>query len=522
MGKRILVSMFICIFAVISLTIFAGGRPQGTDPSQPVQLTYWHELNSNLAQAVTNFGETEIAKALQEKTNIRVNHIHPAQGAVTEAFNLLLASGNLPDLIEFNWLNFTGGPEKAIGDGYILALNDLIRDHAPNIRAFLDANPDIDRMIRTDEGNYYVIPFIRGDERNMVFFGPMLRRDWLTSLNLQPPTNIAEWETVLRAFRDQKGATSGISFLNWHMDVGQMFAGAFDTTHSAFFVREGRIHYGPIEPGYRAYVETMARWYREGFLDPNFASMDGSTYDSNILNGRSGAFFGYVGGGMGRFLNVKQGEGDTSWDLIGVPYPRTANGQLSMISQMDRAYVPVHSVAISATTRNPIAAIRYLDFHFSPEGQKLLNYGIEGRSFTMQNGRPVLLDSMLNDPNTPAAVKLANFVRSTYGGPFVQEWGFVEQYVARFPQQREALNNFVQTRASDHILPPITPTPQESQEIARIMSDIQTYQSEMFLRFVMGVEPLTNFDAYLNQIERMGIQRAIEINQAALERYLQR
>jgi putative aldouronate transport system substrate-binding protein len=51
------------------------------------------------------------------------------------------------------------------------------------------------------------------------------------------------------------------------------------------------------------------------------------------------------------------------------------------------------------------------------------------------------------------------------------------------------------------------------------MSDIGTYRDEMFVKFVIGVEPIENFDKFVDQINKFNVKRAIEIQQAALDRY---
>jgi putative aldouronate transport system substrate-binding protein len=52
------------------------------------------------------------------------------------------------------------------------------------------------------------------------------------------------------------------------------------------------------------------------------------------------------------------------------------------------------------------------------------------------------------------------------------------------------------------------------------MTDIQTYCDEMMMKFIMGIEPMSNFDQFVAQMEQMGIADAIEVQQAALDRYL--
>lgn len=68
-------------------------------------------------------------------------------------------------------------------------------------------------------------------------------------------------------------------------------------------------------------------------------------------------------------------------------------------------------------------------------------------------------------------------------------------------------------------MPPVTPTSEESKEYSIIMNEINTYRDEMVLKFIFGTESLDNFDTYVKNIESMGLDRALEIQNAALERY---
>lgn len=77
-----------------------------------------------------------------------------------------------------------------------------------------------------------------------------------------------------------------------------------------------------------------------------------------------------------------------------------------------------------------------------------------------------------------------------------------------------------ETDALKHMLPGfLTPTIEESQEIAKILTAVTSYKEEMFMKFVMGREPLEKFDDYTARIKTMGIDRVTEIYQSALDRY---
>ena len=43
-----------------------------------------------------------------------------------------------------------------------------------------------------------------------------------------------------------------------------------------------------------------------------------------------------------------------------------------------------------------------------------------------------------------------------------------------------------QTDAAQHMLPAVTATPDEAEDLAEMMSDIETYVEEMFVKFITG------------------------------------
>jgi putative aldouronate transport system substrate-binding protein len=44
----------------------------------------------------------------------------------------------------------------------------------------------------------------------------------------------------------------------------------------------------------------------------------------------------------------------------------------------------------------------------------------------------------------------------------------------------------------------------------------------MTMKFIMGTEPIANYDAYANQVKKLGIDKALEIYQKAYVRYQNR
>lgn len=87
-------------------------RSKAPASSADEKLTCWLPLTSNAAMLVSNYGETALAKELIKKTGVNVEFVHPPQGQESEKFSIIVSSSDLPDIIEYNWLNYPGGPAQ--------------------------------------------------------------------------------------------------------------------------------------------------------------------------------------------------------------------------------------------------------------------------------------------------------------------------------------------------------------------------------------------------------------------------
>jgi putative aldouronate transport system substrate-binding protein len=436
----------------------------------------------------------------------------------------MIADGtNLPDLIEWNWLQmYPGGPEKAISDGVVLKLNDIIDKYAPNLKAYLRARPDFDRMVKTDSGSYYAFPFIRGEDILLLSQGLMIRKDWLDELGLAPPDTLDEWHTVLTAFKEKKGSPAPYT-QPWSNNA-RMFLTTFGVMKDWYIgAEDGRVRYGQQEPGFRRWMETMAQWYKEGLIDKDIASIQTSQQNQKMSSGTTGATVASVGSGMGTWTTAARAN-NPKYEILALPDPVLRKGDKRVYQYVGLHYTGQNCVAISASSKNVEIAARFLDWGYTPAGHTYYNFGTEGTSYTLANGKPVYTDLIMKNPNgLPVAQALASYVRGNMAGPFIQDGGYITQYYS-LPEQRQALINYNVPEARPFLWPPVIATPEESRELASIMNDITTYVDEMVTKFVLGTEALndSSWNAYLSTIKRMNIDRAIAIQTAALDRYRRR
>ena len=131
-----------CLSGCGKKTVDSGSGEQAT-------LRYWMNMTSHASTVVNNMGDTPLMKKLQAVTGIKISFEHPPQGQTEEKFNLLVASDDCPDIIQYNWIKYPGGPEKAIKDKIIVDINEY-KDHAPNLFKYLDENKEIKKLATTD------------------------------------------------------------------------------------------------------------------------------------------------------------------------------------------------------------------------------------------------------------------------------------------------------------------------------------------------------------------------------------
>ena len=71
-----------------------------------------------------------------------------------------------------------------------------------------------------------------------------------------------------------------------------------------------------------------------------------------------------------------------------------------------------------------------------------------------------------------------------------------------------------------YAIPALSFTPEESEEIGEITTNINTYAEEMALRFITGDASLDEYDDFVARLNDLGMQRLIEIYQGGFEAFL--
>ena len=461
---------------------------------------------------------------LEKRTGIHIDfrNITPSQAA--EQFNLMMASGDLPDIIDWQWNEVRKSIDTFIAEGLFIKLNDWVDKFAPNYNKLLDSNPVYRKEVMTNEGNLSGFMDFSGEAVG-VWYGPVFRGDWLEKLNLKTPVTLDDWYTVLKTFREKdpngnsKVDEIPLTFNTWGggltaFQLGRGFLGAWGIALD-YYQENGIIKYGPLQPEFKDFIILMNKWYKEKLVDPDYAATDGAGNDAKIMNEQIGSFFAGAAGGIGNYTNRFK-DVNPNAKFIAAPYPVLKAGDKPQLGQFNGS-VSSNGAVITKACKNVEEAVKWLDYLYSEEGSLLINFGIEGVHYNMVNGEPIFTDAILKPANGTVPDQIALNTAGNHGGPHRADPRMYAQ-ITTLPQQRDALKIWVTN--TEKLLPnSLKMDAADIEKNATKETDINTYLEEMVNKFIMGAEPIDKFDAFVSKLKELDIDSLIKARQNALDKF---
>lgn len=485
---------------------------------EPTTLSYFVADDSNAAIMTTDWNDNEFYQEMERRTGVHLEFEMVSSADYQTNFNLMIASGNLADMIYVGASYYAEGVDAAIDDGYFLDLTDLVDEYMPNYERIRTSDVQYELLSTTDSGRLGAVYELRQSKQGP-WLGLWIRQDWLDDLGLETPVTFDDYHEVLTAFKNEKGATAPL-ILNFSGSDGEFgtMSGGLNVLNSWQLDETGKVNFGPYMDAWKEYVTIMHQWYTEGLIDPDFMATDERTADmAKVVTGASGLF-----AALYTMPSVYEAASeDPNMNLAPVNPPVMNEGDEGHIRLRD-SYTSGNT-AISADSENWEVALRWLDYLYTDEGALLANYGVEGDTFEFdENGEPVFTDKILNNENGWTMTQtVASYLCPSAG---IANWSDWTRELAGVPEKDQACYDVWSEFSDDWRLPSsVTLTQDESTERAALYADISTIVKEQTAQFISGALDIEeNWDAYISALEASGMERAIEITQAAYDRYLAR
>lgn len=240
----------------------------------------------------------------EEKLGIRMNTVLLGGDAGNYDTKLrlgLTGSEELPDVFP---VYSTQMIADMIESGRVKAIDEDIEKYMPErLKEIYDQYPETFSPVTKDGKTYGIANTPVLDDGQVL----IIRQDWLDHLGLEAPTNLEEFEQVIKAFteddpdgngkKDTYGFTySGSSIYNtgWVADPvtlfsansGKFFPGTWQENDN------GELSYGSIHEGNRETLEKMAEWHQNGWLFKEAAATGAWDAMMEFTEGKAGMFIG--------------------------------------------------------------------------------------------------------------------------------------------------------------------------------------------------------------------------------------
>ena len=453
-----------------------------------------------------------------KRTNVSLKSVIPKSNSnESEAFNLMVSSGELADIIGHS---STAEMEKLGRDGGLIDLTDLIDKYAPNIKKTMETDPVFNRDIHALDGKIYAIPTTVGIPTAEFWW---IRQDWLDKLGLEVPTNVDELYNVLTAFRNNDPNGNGQKdeiplFDRAGANMLDEFLYLFDSS-TEFYARDGKIVFEPLEENFVTGVTNLAKWYKEGLIDPEIFTRGGKSRD--IL------FGGDIGGmthdwpSCGDYNDSLKNEVE-GFNLTPIAPPADQNGNV-----VERTtHAAGSGWGISSTCKDPVTVIKYMDYFFTDEGSELINWGVEGETFKKnEDGTRSYTDAVMTSEMGPMKYLRTKGVHYWIGMKVdpSYEYAFCSESATEAKKLYEAHPEWYRADEPpyfDGVMNLKYPAEEEA-EYQKIMSNIRPYVDEKFQSWLLGTSDFNaEYDEFVAELHDRGIDRAIEINQKAYDAFM--
>ncbi len=355
--------------------------------------------------------QSPVSKLVTEKTGVTLKPEFDVNGG-TQKIALMVASGEYPDLIAPK-----GGAGTLVEAGALIDLTDLIEEHAPNLKKIYGDYMSRLKWSSEDEG-IYILPTAAIDHQ---YFSPShgvgLQHDVVKALGYPEIKTLKDFENAIREYKEKNPTidgqpTLGLSLLadDWRIMISTTNPAFWSTGASddgEFYVDpktyEATFHYK--RPEEKEYFRWLNHMNAEGLLDPESFVQK---YDQYLAKLSSGRVLGIIDDDW-QFADAQrslreQGKTERMYGL----YPATLSEGMKHANFQSAGYLAGWGIGISVDAEDPVAAIKFLDFLASEEGQILQNWGIEGENYEMVDGKRVIPEEEMNERNNNA-----NYVKET-------------------------------------------------------------------------------------------------------------
>jgi len=508
--KSVLSVMLILALAVTGCSSGKSGSSNGDgtlSPDNPITFSWL--VYDRVEGKVRD--DWEIFKEIEAKTGVKIEFQVVSQEGIEEKRQIMIATNTATDFIHVSTQEGReNGPEKIF-----LNLKDYL-DRAPNLKAFFEQNPEAEAVAKGADGGLYTVPMLEGDTEGKGFnFVWYARKDLLDKDNITPPTTVDEFYNYLKTLKEKNPdsypliSNAVIGDTGLYTTFGRVFTGV----HGFYNIDPTTDEYAfaPYHSGYKDMLIFLNKLYAEKLLDPEYSLLTQAQWEERILTGKSLVTF-FWKADMEAMIAKARSAGIADYDLDATPM-FAADGIKNY--QYSRPIVGTTGRAISAKVKDKERAVQFLDYLVGEEGRNYLSLGIEGKTYTMEDGKPVYNPDFGTSP--------FNTLRKDWGVWYDQIT--LNNAISREVWERglSEKSKDINARYADLIIPApkqIVKTEEELELEKSKLSNLNKFLEQKITEFVTGKTPMTDaaYQQFIDQAKKLGSDELLDMYNTAYKR----
>ncbi|WP_055105674.1 ABC transporter substrate-binding protein [Paenibacillus ihumii] len=340
-----------------------------------------------------NTNETRIGKIIEDQTgvNFKIEHLVGDENTKVGTF---IASNSYPDVLVPG-----GSIDKLLSAGSFIPLNDLIEEHAPNIKRVYEPYYN---LMKAEDGNIYFLPMsaVVGEyisAPNIEQGAFWIQRRVLKEAGYPKIKTFDEYLSLIRDYA-KKHPDEDLTGYIALTTQDQFFALTNPPMHLAGYPNDGGViidmetheanDYADDEITKR-YLQELNKLNADGLFDKSSFVDNRDQYIAKIASGKVLGFFDYrwqVGQAMNNLREVSLQTGNDDLEYMALPIVFDENIKDQYLDPP--SFVNNRGVGISVSAKDPVRIIKYFDNLLTDENQILSNWGIEGETYSVdENGR---------------------------------------------------------------------------------------------------------------------------------------
>jgi len=336
------------------------------------------------------FTQSAVWETIMKNTNTTIEFEAIAGMQADEKRSVMIAGGEYPDILDRI-------DERFIDAGALIPLDDLIDQYGPNIKKAWGES--LNKLRSPTDGKIYFIGSPKNRPEEIAEPGACLiiQYDVLEKTGYPQIKTLDDVYNVLTQYTAQYSDIDGKPFIPWGIWADSwgynhtvnnpaLWVNGFTDDSDAYInPKTYDVTYFNATDYFKDYLKFLNKLYKNNLLDKNGFITKIDEFNSQVANGRVLAGIYHA-----QLIN----ESEAALRQAGMPercYARFPIVKNSGIKDRSQVYCESYDtgMGISVDCKDPVGAIRFIDYLVSVEGNVLLNWGIEGVHYDVVGGKRV-------------------------------------------------------------------------------------------------------------------------------------